>query len=111
MGANQKEMFFSKGNTLQIKNVLTRTDLRPLRLAYPNDTFESFIKKHDLHRITIHGIRHTHASLLFEAGSSLKEVQDRLGHQDIKTTMDVYTHVTRAVKEKTADTFQKFMDM
>ena len=32
--------------------------------------------------------------LLFEAGLSIQEVQDRLGHGDIKTTMDIYAHVT-----------------
>ncbi|WP_367303128.1 tyrosine-type recombinase/integrase [Bacillus haynesii] len=39
--------------------------------------------KHKLHRITIHGLRHTHASLLFEAGASIKEVQERLRHSDV----------------------------
>nr|WP_281244841.1 tyrosine-type recombinase/integrase [Gracilibacillus orientalis] len=33
--------------------------------------------------------------LLFEAGASIKEVQARLGHKDIQTTMNVYTHVFR----------------
>ncbi len=54
--------------------------MRPLRLAQPNDILKSFIKRHELHPITIHGLRHTHASLLFEAGASIKEVQARLGH-------------------------------
>ncbi|MEX3746540.1 tyrosine-type recombinase/integrase [Lysinibacillus xylanilyticus] len=33
--------------------------------------------------------------MLFEAGASLKEVQDHLGHSDVKTTMNIYTHVTK----------------
>ena len=37
-------------------------------------------EKYKLGTITTHGLRHTHCSLLFEAGASLKEVQDRLGH-------------------------------
>ena len=45
-------------------------------------------------KIKIHGFRHTHCSLLFEAGLSIQEVQDRLGHGDINTTMDVYAHIT-----------------
>ncbi|MGR2782358.1 tyrosine-type recombinase/integrase [Bacillus subtilis] len=94
-----------------IKNVLTREDKRPLRLAYPNDKFDSFIKTHNLHPITIHGLRHTHASILFEAGATVKEVQARLGHRDIKTTMDIYTHVTRTVKERTADLFHSYIDL
>ncbi|WP_157059132.1 tyrosine-type recombinase/integrase, partial [Loigolactobacillus rennini] len=48
-----------------------------------------------LKHISVHGFRHTHASLLFEAGASIKEVQERLGHGDIKTTMNIYAHVTQ----------------
>jgi len=61
-------------------------------------------------RITIHGLRHTHASLLFEAGASMKQVQSRLGHSNIKTTMNVYTHVTKDSKEQTASLFSNFMN-
>ncbi len=60
-------------------------------------------------RITTHGLRHTHASLLFEAGANIKEVQDRLGHSDIKTTMDIYTHVTQKARDKTADKFFNYI--
>ena len=51
-------------------------------------------------KIKIHGFRHTHCSLLFEAGLSIQEVQDRLGHGDINTTMDVYAHITEKQREK-----------
>ncbi|MGY3765374.1 tyrosine-type recombinase/integrase [Vagococcus vulneris] len=36
--------------------------------------------------MTVHGFRHTHASLLFEPGATIKDVQSRLGHSDIQTT-------------------------
>ncbi|MED1854723.1 site-specific integrase [Brevibacillus borstelensis] len=90
--------------------LFTREDGSPLRLAYPNDKLREIIKYHDLHPITVHGLRHTHASLLFEAGASIKEVQERLGHSDIKMTMNIYTHVTKTVKEQTATRFEKFME-
>lgn len=61
-------------------------------------------------RITTHGFRHTHASLLFESGASLKEVQFRLGHSDIQTTMDIYTHISKSAKEKLAEKFNEFVD-
>ncbi|WP_407703056.1 tyrosine-type recombinase/integrase [Virgibacillus tibetensis] len=54
-------------------------------------------------------MRHTHASLLFADGASIKDVQSRLGHTDIKTAMDIYTHVTDEAKENTAEMFQKYM--
>lgn len=48
----------------------------------------------------IHVTRHTHASLLLEAGASMKEVQDRLRHASIKMTMDTYSHLSQESKEK-----------
>ena len=41
---------------------------------------------------------------------SIKEVQDRLGHSDIQTTMNIYTHVTEKAKEKTAEKFAKYVN-
>lgn len=63
----------------------------------------------DFKKISTHGFRHTHASLLFEAGASIKEVQDRLGHSDITTTMNIYAHVTEAARDKTADLFADYI--
>ncbi|KYC82631.1 site-specific integrase [Bacillus licheniformis] len=107
----QKEMLLSNGITSEAKYVLIRDDMRPLRLAYPNDLLNRMITKNKLHRITIHGFRHSHASILFEAGASIKEVQARLGHKEIQTTMNIYTHVTKTAKEKTAETFKKYMEL
>jgi integrase len=67
--------------------------------------------KYKLGTITTHGLRHTHCSLLFEAGASLKEVQVRLGHSDVKTTMDIYTHVTQKAKEEAVLKFASYLDM
>lgn len=64
----------------------------------------------DFKQISIHGFRHTHASLLFEAGASIKDVQSRLGHSDIQTTMDVYTHVSKTAKEQLANRFNDYVD-
>lgn len=108
----QKEENLATMNDNGSNNLLfTREDCSPLRLAYPNDKLNSMIKKHNLHPISIHGLRHTHASLLFEAGASIKEVQERLGHSDIKMTMNIYTHVTDTLKEQTAQKFQKYIEL
>ncbi|MEW4226255.1 hypothetical protein [Rossellomorea marisflavi] len=47
---------------------------------------------------------------MFAAGASIKDVQVRLGHSDVQTTMDIYTNVTDEAKEKTAEMFQQYMD-
>ncbi|WP_197223678.1 tyrosine-type recombinase/integrase [Lysinibacillus sphaericus] len=81
-----------------------------LRLAHLNDKLFHFLIHHpELPNITVHALRHTHASLLFEAGVTIKDVQARLGHSDIKTTMDIYTHVTNSAKERAAKAFEDFM--
>lgn len=80
------------------------------RLAYLNEKLEQiYLKNPKLPQINVHAFRHTHASLLFAAGASIKDVQARLGHTDIQTTMDIYTHVTNEAKEKTAEMFQEYM--
>ncbi len=58
-------------------------------------------------RITPHGFRHTACSLMFESGASINEVQKRLGHKDVKTTMNIYSHVTPQQAENTS---QKLAD-
>ncbi|WP_392388986.1 site-specific integrase [Gorillibacterium timonense] len=112
---SEKERLLAIGSTTGTQDndyFFTREDdSTPLRLAYPNDKLAELIKAHNLHTITIHSLRHTHASLLFEAGASIKEVQERLGHSDIQMTMNIYTHVTKAAKEKAADRFEKFLEL
>ncbi|SOC39074.1 site-specific integrase [Ureibacillus acetophenoni] len=108
----QKEWVMAKGIKSDYKELIfNREDGSPIRLAYPNEKLDIVIKNHNLHRITIHGLRHTHASLLFEAGASIKEVQERLGHSDIQMTMNIYTHVTDTLKEQTAQKFQKYIEL
>ena len=70
---------------------------------------EVIIKQNNLKRITIHGLRHTHASLLLEAGANIKDVQERLGHSSIQITMDLYIHIIDKRKEKTAAQFAKYI--
>lgn len=68
-------------------------------------------KKYGLETITTHGLRHTHCSLLFEAGATIKEVQDRLGHSDVKTTMNIYAHVTKKAKEAAIQKFESYLNI
>lgn len=66
--------------------------------------------KYGLKKISTHGLRHTHCSILFESGAKPKEVQVRLGHSDIKTTMNIYTHVTDEANEEVVDKMVNHMD-
>jgi integrase len=50
-------------------------------------------------RVTLKGLRHSHATQLLEAGINVKVVQERLGHSDIGTTLNIYARVTATMQE------------
>lgn len=50
--------------------------------------------------IIVHSFRHTHTSLLIEAKANIKEIQERLGHIDISTNMNIYAHLTKSCRRK-----------
>lgn len=71
--------------------------------------FKRFIADHDLKTITPHGLRHTHASLLFSAGVEPKNISDRLGHSTVQITLDLYTHITEEQRTDTVDKLLEYM--
>ena len=76
----------------------------------PTYWLSKIYKRSPQKEIHIHGLRHTHASLLFESGASIKEVQERLGHSNSQTTLQIYTHVVKSRKSETGSRFAKYMD-
>lgn len=74
------------------------------------ERFKIYSERAGLPNIGLHGFRHTHASLLFEADASMKEVQERLGHANIKTTMDTYTHMTKDKKIETTNKLVNYVN-
>jgi integrase len=59
--------------------------------------------------LTPHSLRHTHTSLLAEAGVSLEQIMDRLGHTDDQITKNVYLHVTKDMKKEASQKFSELM--
>lgn len=73
---------------------------------YPNSDARTKSLRHrckeaGIPQFTFHAFRHTHASLLLNAGISYKELQHRLGHATLAMTMDTYSHLSKE-KEKEA---------
>lgn len=109
---NQKEWYLNFGyNTSSPNQFLFTNKFNELYYPQaPNDWLYHILEKYDLPKITLHGFRHTHASLLFESGASIKEVQERLGHKDVKTTMNIYAHVTPEKIEETGERFANYVN-
>lgn len=107
----QRTDFLMKGiNTSSDEQfVFTNKRNELYNLTTPNYWLKQIIKKYNLPKITPHHFRHTHASLLLQAGVPLKEVSERLGHKDISITDQIYSHVMPEEKKKTADKFAKFV--
>lgn len=108
----QKQFFLLRGiNILNSKQLIFSNEANQLvQPSVPSEWMNSVLKGSSMPKIKIHGFRHTHCSLLFESGASIKEVQERLGHSDIRTTMDIYTHVTESAKNTVADNFSKYIN-
>ncbi|GAC90703.1 hypothetical protein KN10_1139 [Anoxybacillus flavithermus NBRC 109594] len=65
-----------------------------------NKTLRALCKKIGIKTITCHGLRHTHASMLLYKGVNIKYVSRRLGHKDIVTTLQTYSHVLDEMEQK-----------
>ena len=58
-------------------------------------------------RFDYHSLRHTHATLLIENGANIKDVQVRLGHNNIVTTLQTYVHGTEKMASSSVDIFEQ----
>lgn len=83
-----------------------------LRLSKPTQWLNSiYARNKNLRKITVHGFRHTFASLLIESNPYIKptDVQAILGHETVQMTLDIYTHATDSGKERIRYTINDFL--
>lgn len=69
----------------------------------PGRRLNTVLKHINIHPIRFHDLRHTYATRLFEAGVPPKTVQELMGHSDISTTLNIYTHVMENEKMEAVD--------
>jgi integrase len=90
--------------------VFAKLSGHPLTVKLAGERMKRILRKTSLEKdITPHCLRHTHTSLLIEAGAGIKEIQEILGHGDVQTTMNIYAHMTKDLKEKTSQKFGELM--
>ena len=68
-----------------------------------NDRLERLCLQLDIPVISVHGLRHTHASILLFAGVSIASVARRLGHSSMTTTQKTYLHIIRELENQDID--------
>ena len=78
---------------------------RPQHPDIFSNAFERRVARTDVPRIRLHDLRHTHATLLLQAGVPPKVVSERLGHASVAFTMQVYAHVIPGMQADAAAAF------
>ena len=75
-----------------------------------NDALRRHCKNVNISEITVHGLRHTHASVLLYQGVSVISVSKRLGHSNVSTTQKVYLHIILELENKDKDKILKSLE-
>lgn len=91
--------------------VFTTPTGQPINRSNLHRQFKSLLKKAGLPSIRFHDLRHTHATLLLQAGVHPKIVQERLGHSSISMTMDIYSHVFPHMQSQASDQISEILNI
>lgn len=107
---NQRLVFMSIGKRWNESVPVCTTDKGRQMTSYSMRHFEQFCKQ-EFGSGSFHSLRHTHATMLLEAGESLEEVSKHLGHSSVTTTSKIYSHYTAARRKNIARVIDKIFDM
>lgn len=110
----QKELAGDKW--IENNYVFVQWNGKQMHISTPTNTFNDILDKYNatvdndsekLPYIGLHGLRHTHATLLISANTDIKTVSARLGHSNASTTLNIYTHSIQKQDEICANTLDK----
>jgi integrase len=90
--------------------IFSNSKNQPFAVTRPYSWLVKFQKMAHVRPITLHGLRHTHATLLMANNPNIspKDIEARLGHTDIETTLNIYTHVTDDSDDKIVTALNNF---
>jgi integrase len=100
-----------KGNVIEITGedyVFAWPDGRIVHPNYLSKHFKKLVKRYSQKDVHFHCLRHSYASMLLMNGEELKIIQENLGHKDIQTTSNMYTHVMDELKTRSAERLNGF---
>lgn len=73
------------------------------------DEFKRIVSKMGIPETRLHDLRHSYAVAAIRSGDDIKTVQDNLGHATAAFTLDVYGHVTKQMKQASAERMEQFI--
>jgi integrase len=88
----------------------TKAEGGPLHPERVSGTFNRRVASAGVLRISVHGLRHTWATLALQANVHPKVVSERLGHANISITLNTYSHVIPAMQADAANTVARLLD-
>lgn len=90
--------------------VFTRDDGQPMFPDSITQWFHKFVQRHGLPDVHIHSLRHTYASLMIADGTPLVVVSHNLGHAQVSTTSNIYSHVIASAEAQADKVFDRYAD-
>ena len=100
-----RERFKTSYNTEYLDNICVDQLGNLVKLDYVTKKFKKIVTKLNYEKVTFHTLRHSVATLLHKHGFSVKIIQYWLGHSNISTTLDTYTHLSLEDLSDVANTF------
>lgn len=98
----QRRMLVGEGYRTDLDLVFCRPDGDVIHPKAISDGFRVDVKRSGLPYLSLHGLRHTWATLALQAGIHPRVVQERLGHSSVGVTLDIYSHVTPSLQAEAA---------
>lgn len=104
------ELLLTNSMKKEYRNIVClNTSFTPYIPAVLRESWKRFSIKNDIRYIRMHDLRHTHATMLVLAGVDFKTISNRLGHTDIKITLNRYSHVLKEMDLKASENISNIM--
>ncbi len=93
----------------QQQRLFVQQDGAPINPDTMNFWLDRFTRRHNLPRVTPHGLRHTFATLQIAAGVDIRTLQARTGHAQASTLTDIYTHAIKSAEAAAAEVLDNIL--
>ena len=78
-------------------------NLNPIAQDILSKKFRYFLQENNLKHIRFHDLRHSHVTMLIDAKVSIKVISERVGHSNVNTTLNIYSHALREMDQEASD--------